>query len=114
MLQSYTMPSHRSEKKTNFICTNCPAAYALGRYESDPETGLTEKMSTIKRAMAKNEAQVAMDALNAAAGRIACHTYEVLSTDLPAEVPPLGSPELIRLVSQCPSFPEYVHSRTRQ
>jgi hypothetical protein len=96
------------------ICANCPAAFALGAYAADLESAPPEDMSASRLAMSRNESVVAQKALNQAAGTIACHKFQTSSIELPEEVPPVGSPELIGLVSQCPSFPEYLKVRTGQ
>jgi hypothetical protein len=108
------MGNTESDNLPDSICENCPAAYALGVYAANPEQAASEEMSASRLAMTKNEAVAAKEALNKAAGKIACHKFEQSSIDLPSEVPPVGSAQLINLVSNCPSFPEYLHIRTGQ
>lgn len=95
------------------ICDGCPAAFALGVYAD--EASQYNETSPVRAGMIENEAVVAGEALNGAAGKIACREISKKPFDeLPDTVPETGSSELIGMTAQCPAMPHYLHERTGQ
>lgn len=91
------------------ICEGCPALYALGGYADQ-----TEGYSESRQQMVEQESLAAREFLAIAAGKIACRDLKKHLPELPDEIPKTGTSELISLVSECPSFPTYMHERTGQ
>lgn len=97
------------------ICDGCPAAFALGAYIENADQDQDEPISPMRAGMIEHEAQVAGQALDKAAGRIACQNISKRPFDeLPEVVPETGSSELIALTGQCPAMPYYLNERTGQ
>jgi len=86
------------------ICPDCPAASALQMREA--------QLGETKWAMQLNEIGVARRAFNEAAGRIGCKDIVKVLPLEPDNIPEVGSAELIKYVSACPSFTTYIELRT--
>lgn len=90
----------------NPICEGCPAAFALGSYRQE-----YAGQESYKAEIHLKESETAMGALKLAAGQTACREIAKDLPALPDDIPPVGSPELIALVSMCPSFVTYLELR---
>lgn len=93
------------------ICDGCPAAYALTGYVDNAND---EPITELHLSMVENEAVTARRVLNRAAGKVACLGIEKKPVELPDTIPKTGSSQLLTLVAECPSFPEYLHERVGQ
>ena len=99
--------------RLNHTCVDCPAAGALCSQYVEVQQGQAATPTTRGRMQLVGMVATAK-MLNRLASRSACRDIPKNLPALPETIPPVGSPELVELVSTCPSFEPFIKSHLPQ